>query len=195
MQSVVVLIQRHFVLLMVALFFSSISWAQNSGMKNITYTISPLLGYETVFRSTPTPHTATHAMYGARLTVGSDLISGELEYTNGSDTENYSVAPQSVKSTDEKVKLGARSTLKLTDLFNMSLRLGGQAKRTTEESTSNGVTTSEQKPIEYAPYAGAAFGIHLGKLNIAIGTTVVIKDINDMEKNEYQNAISIGMGL
>lgn len=46
--------------------------------KDIKYTISPLFGYETVFRATPTPHTATRSMYGARLTVGSTLYPENL---------------------------------------------------------------------------------------------------------------------
>jgi hypothetical protein len=76
-----------------------------SAPKDIKYTISPLFGYETVFRATPSPHTATRAMYGARLTVGSDTISGELEYTKSSDTENFLVAPEKIVTNDDKLKL------------------------------------------------------------------------------------------
>lgn len=177
-------------------FISSASWAASSpSMKDVKYTISPLFGFETVYRDTPTPHTATHMMYGARVTAGIPMVSAELEYTKGSDTENFAVAPEKVSYTDEKVKLGLRSVYGFAQIFTLAGRLGGQAKKTTEESTSGGITTTTEKPIEYAPYAGAAFGVHFGKLNISIGCTAVIKDTNDMTKNEYQNTISVGVGI
>lgn len=185
---------------LIAAGFSTAAYAQrkpssSSALKDVQYDISPIIGYETVYRSTPTPHTLSRLTYGARVTAGLDIISAELEYTTGTDTENYAVAPEKIVNKDEKLKLGVRSTFRLTELFNAAIRLGGQAKKTTEEETSAGVTTTEEKPIEYSPYAGAAFGIQLGKTRISIGTTVVIKDVNDMEKNEYQNVVTVGFSL
>ncbi len=170
--------------------------SSSPALQDITYRIEPIFGYETVYRSTPKSHTVTRMFYGARVTAGIDIVSAELEYTQGNDTKDYDIAPEKIKTTDEKAKLGIRSTFRLTDLFNMSTRLGCQAKKTTQEVTNLGVTTTEEKPIEYSPYAGAAFGIQLGKaVRISIGTTVVFKDINDMEQNEYQNAVAVGFGI
>lgn len=180
-------------LTLLTLFISSVSWSISE--KDVKYTISPLFGFETVYRDTPTPHTATHTMYGARATAGVDMISAELEYTKGSDTENFAVAPEKITNTDEKAKLGIRTTYAFNEYMNLAGRLGCQAKKTIEESTSAGLTTTTEKPIEYSPYLGAAFGVRFGKLNIHLGTTAVIKDSNDMTKNEYQNTISVGVGI
>lgn len=183
-------------LIVTVLFTASFSQAQRgSGTKDFSYTIQPLLGFETVYRSTPRPHTVTQTMYGLRLTGGIDLLSGEIEYTQSSGTETFQTAPEKIKSTDEKLKIGARSLFRLSDIFNMSVRLGGQAKKTKEEVTTTGVTTTDEKPVEYSPYLGAAFGLHIGKMNVSVGTTVVIKDVNDMEKNEVQNVVAVGFGI
>jgi hypothetical protein len=177
------------------LFTASFSQAQRSGgSRDFSYTIQPLLGFETVYRSTPRPHTVTQTMYGVRLTGGIDLLSGEVEYTQSTGSETFQTAPEKIASTDEKLKIGARSLFRLSDIFNMSVRLGGQAKKSKEDTTNAGVTTTEEKPIEYSPYLGAAFGLHIGKMNISVGTTVVIKDVNDMEKNEVQNVVAVGFG-
>lgn len=175
------------------LLVSTFCFAQSA--KDVKYTISPLFGFETVYRDTPTPHTTTHTMYGARVTAGVDIISAELEYTKGSDTENFTAAPEKIATTDEKAKLGIRSVWGLNNYISIAGRLGGQAKKTVQESTSSGITTTTEKPIEYAPYAGVGIGIHFGKLNIGINSTAVIKDTNDMSKNELQNTISVGVGI
>lgn len=185
---------QKYILFVAVLCSASFSQAQR-GTKEFTYTIQPLLGFETVYRSTPRPHTVTQTMYGVRLTGGIDLLSGEIEYTQSTGSETFQTAPEKIASTDEKLKIGARSLFRLSDIFNMSVRLGGQAKKTKEETTTAGVTTTEEKPIEYSPYLGAAFGIHIGKMNISVGTTVVIKDVNDMEKNEVQNVVAVGFGI
>jgi hypothetical protein len=187
-------VQKYFLFIAI-LFATTFSQAQRGGKKDFTYTIQPLLGFETVYRSTPRPHTVTQTMYGVRLTGGVDLISGEIEYTQSTGSETFQTAPEKIVSTDEKLKIGARSLFRLSDIFNMSVRLGGQAKKTKEETTNVGVTTTEEKPVEYSPYLGAAFGLHIGKMNVNIGTTVVIKDVNDMEKNEVQNVVAVGFGI
>lgn len=188
-------VQKYF-LIVTVLFTASFSHAQrSSGAKDFTYTIQPLLGFETVYRSTPRPHTVTQTMYGLRLTGGIDLLSGEVEYTQSTGSETFQTAPEKISSTDEKLKIGARSLFRLSDIFNMTVRLGGQAKKTKEETTTAGVVTTEEKPIEYSPYLGAAFGLHIGKMNVSVGTTVVIKDVNDMEKNEIQNTVAVGFGI
>ncbi len=187
-------LQKYF-LFITALLVTSTSQAQRNNAKDFTYTVQPLLGFETVYRSNPRPHTVTQMMYGVRLTGGVDILSAEIEYTKSTGSETFQTAPEKITSTDEKLKLGGRSVFRLSNLFNMSVRFGGQAKKTKEEVTDTGVVTTEEKPIEYSPYLGAAFGLHIGKMNVNMGTTVVIKDVNDMEKNEVQNVIAIGFGI
>lgn len=162
--------------------------------KGAGYQLEPLYGYETVYRDYPSPHLNTRAMYGARLTVGSDLISGELEYTKASDTEDFSTAPEKVKTEDERLKLGVRSTYRFNNFVFASGRLGGQATKEIRESTSGGVETRTEEPIKYNPYAGASLGIRLGPISLSVNSTVIFRDGSDMSKNDYQNTFSVGVG-
>lgn len=162
--------------------------------KDIKYTISPIFGYETVFRATPTAHTLTHTIYGARVTAGTDLISGELEYTKGSDTENFLVAPQLIVTDEEKAKLGIKSTYRFNTLLFASGRFGGQAKKSIRTETSNGVAVKIEDPIAYDPYAGASLGVKLGPVSISVGATAVIHSTTDNSKNDIQHTLSVSLG-
>jgi hypothetical protein len=183
------------ILLMSILGFGTIAFSKPSAApKGIKYTVSPLFGYETVFRATPTPHTATHAMYGARLTVGSDAISGELEYTKSSDTENFLVAPEKVVTNDDKLKLGLRSTYRPSEIVYMTGRLGGQATQTERTETSAGISTTTKDDPKYHPYAGAHIGLKLGPVSVSVGATAIIKDTSDLSKNDIQHTLSVTLG-
>ncbi len=186
---------QKYLIIGLVLFAGIFAQAQLARDKDMTYTIQPLLGFETVYRSTPRPRTVTQTMYGVRLTGGVDILSAEIEYTQSTGTETFQTAPEKIKSTDEKLKLGGRTLFKLSNIFNFSIRFGGQAEKTKEEVTSTGITTTTEKPVDYSPYLGAAFGLHIGKMNVSVGSTVVIKDVNNMEKNEIQNVVAIGFGI
>lgn len=165
---------------------------RNSG---INYTIEPIVGYETVFRALPTPHTSTRLIYGARISAGVSLISGELEYTKGQDTENYLVAPEKVTNYDEKLKLGLKSTYNFNQYMFANARLGAQASKNTEEDVNGGITTKTEHDIKIAPYAGAGLGVRIANLiTVNAGVTAVVPDTSDMEKNDYQYTLSIGIG-
>lgn len=175
---------------------SSVAFAAPSLPKGINYRIEPLVGYETVYRSLPTPHTSTRTMYGARVIVGVEAISAELEYTKGSDTENYQSAPESVKNTDEKAKLGLRSTYNFNNYLFASGRAGAQATKNIREETNGGVVTRTEPPITYHPYAGANLGVRFGSIvSVSLGSTMVFKDNRDMSKNDVQNTVSVNFGF
>lgn len=178
----------------IMLFSGVASAASFTLSKGAGYKIEPLYGYETVFRDYPTPHLNTRMMYGARVTAGSDILSGELEYTKASDIEDFATAPEKIKIDDEKLKLGARSTYNFNNYFFATGRLGGQATKEVREETSGGVTTRTEEPIKYNPYAGASLGVRLGPLNVSVGSTVIFRDGSDMSKNDYQNTVSVGIG-
>jgi hypothetical protein len=168
---------------------ASFTLAKGSG-----YTLEPLYGYETIFRDYPTPHLQTRAMYGARVTLGADILSAELEYTKASDTENFSTAPETIKIDDEKLKLGIRSTYRFNNYLYASGRLGAQATKSTQEKISGGVSDKEEKPISYNPYAGASLGVRFGVISVNVTSTVIFRDSSDMSKNDYQNTLSFGVG-
>jgi hypothetical protein len=185
-----------FIILNSIIFSSAVSFAKmSSSSSGIKYTISPLFGYETVFKATPTPHTLTRMMYGARLTTGIDLISAELEYTKGNDTENFLTAPQKIETTDEKLKLGITSKYHLNDVLFASARLGGQAKKSVHIETTTGFApVTFNDATTYDPYAGAGVGIHLGPISVSLGAVAVVHSTTDMSQNDIQQTISISVG-
>lgn len=162
--------------------------------KDMKYTVEPLFGYETLFRPTPSPHTVTRTMYGVRLTIGSDLVSGEAEYTKGNDTENFLTAPEKIETQDDKYKLGLRSTYRMNEYLFASARLGGQATQSTVTTTTAGVPTVEKKPMVYHPYLGAHIGLRFGPFSVSAGATAVIRDTSEISNNDIQHTLSISLG-
>ena len=175
--------------------FSNISRAASFTLsKGAGYQIEPIYGYETVFRDYPSNHLTTHMLYGLRLTAGVDLLSVEAEYTKSSDTEDYSTAPEKIKTDDENYKLGINSTYRFNTYFFMSGRAGAQATKETRTETSGGVDSKDEEPMKYNPYAGASLGVKLGPLSLNLTSTVIFRDATNMSKNNYQNTFSVGIG-
>src|SRR4051812_15642989 len=94
-----------------------------------SFGLEPLVGYERVQKIVPTQHTSDRLMYGGRAIFGVPLVSGELEYTRGMDTETFTSPSLTTKDTDDKVKAGLRSSIRLGSLFYLLARAGGQAKQ------------------------------------------------------------------
>lgn len=160
------------------------------------FQVMPIVGYETAYRDSPTPHTSTSFVYGLRLSYGVRALSGEAEYTHGKDTENFDTAPEKIVNEDDKLKLGLRSTAYLGDYVFLTGRAGGQASQGKVTETSGGVDTTENKDLKIYPYAGAALGVHLGSfLTISAGTTVVFTNSSSMKENEIQNTIALSVGI
>ena len=166
----------------------------SSNNKDLKVSLEPLAGFETLYRPYPSPHTLTRTMYGARIIVGSELLSGEAEYTKGNDIENFLTAPEKIETKDDKYKLGLRSSYKLTDWLCSAVRLGGQAIQSTVTETNNGVPTTTTKPIEYHPYLGAQLGAKFGPITISVGATAVIRDTSNISNNDIQHTLSINLG-
>lgn len=158
--------------------------------------VMPIVGYETIFRDYPTPHTSTRIMYGARVSYGIPSLSGEAEYTVGNDVENYTSAPERVRNEDERLKLGLTSSYHPAQFFFLSARAGGQASRGKREVTSGGVTTTTDKDLEINPYAGAGLGFHISSfLSLSANSTVVFRDYKNMRKNDVQNTVALSIGI
>jgi hypothetical protein len=188
-------------LLIVCLLFPLGAWAaqinlfQGTQKKDgINYSISPLYGFQSVYYSSPTPHTSTQSMYGVRVTAGVDLLSLEAEYSKSGNTENYAADPTMVKHDDQNYQLGLLSTVHLGNFVSLSGRAGCQASQDTETDTNSGVDTTTTTPLTYNPYAGAQIGIHFGVISVNASSTMVFKDNHDMSKNDVQNVLSVGVG-
>ncbi len=158
--------------------------------------VMPIVGYETVFRDYPAPHTSTRLIYGLRVSYGIPALSGEAEYTVGNDVENYVSAPERIRNADENLKLGLTSSYHPVEVFFVSARAGGQATRGTREVTSSGVITKTTKDLEVNPYAGAGLGFHLSSfLSLSANSTVIFRDYKDMKKNDLQSTVALSIGV
>lgn len=121
----------------------------------------PIIGYERVQKLYPTPHTKDRLIYGARAWFGFPFIAVETEYLMGKDTESYTSPDRTYTDTDQKVKAGLRSQIRLASAFWFLLRAGAQATQNTHEETIAGVTTTTTNPFVFKPYAGAGLNIRL----------------------------------
>lgn len=160
----------------------------------IRYTVEPIIGYERIQKLVPTKHTKDRLIYGARVLFGIPLISGEGEYTRGTDTEEFSSPALTVKDTTDKAKLGLRSTVKLIGVVYAFARAGAQAKQNVHEETLAGVTTKTTEPVIVKPYAGAGLTAKLGRnFRFDADFTVVFADTQNWRDFEYQTTAGIAV--
>lgn len=163
----------------------------------ISTTVEPIVGYERVQKFTPTQHTKERLVIGARVTAGMPLISAEGEFTHATDTEDFtSPIVQTIQETEERARVGARSTLKLSGFVNFFVRAGGQARLVRRDTTISGVTTTVMDPIRYNPYAGAGLRITVSN-NIALNAdlTVTFRAFPDMTQNDYMTTASVSVSF
>lgn len=167
----------------------------SSSLRGFAYRLEPLIGFEQVYRAYPSSHTVSRPVYGLRLGAGSDKLALEGEYLHGEDSENFSLAPQKITNKDDLFKLGVRSSFLISNSFFLIVRAGAEASRNINETTTNTQLVSVENPFKINPYTGVQLGYRIGKgFNISVGSTVVIKEIGDLTKNDYQNTLSIGIG-
>lgn len=191
---------RTLVVVTLIAFNSSVHAAERLSLSSLSQdpalTITPIVGFETVYRDSPSPHTSTRTIYGARLNYGIPVFSGEAEYTRGSDTENYITAPEQIRNDDEQLKLGLTSAYHPIPISFVNVRAGGQASRGTKEITSGGVLTKTTKDLVVFPYAGAGLGFHLGSMiTLSASSTVVFRDYKEMKKNDLQNVVALSIRI
>lgn len=147
--------------------------------------VEPIVGYEYVQAILPSRHSVSRLVYGARVTAGVLMFSGEAEMTRGVTSEDYGTYTQSI--TGDRVKVGVRSNFGLGSLLRVFLRVGGQAAQDRFDVTSGGVTATYYSDLKISPYAGAGLNARLSSLLSAhAGVTAVVPDFQDMTQNEYQ---------
>ncbi len=157
--------------------------------------VEPIVGYERSQKLVPTAHTKDRLIYGARLSIGIPLLAVEATYTRGTDTEEFpGQALSSIKDTDDKLKVGLRSSVRMSRIFSIQGRGGVQAKRNIHEETLNGVSTKTTHPIVYDPYAGLGLSMGLARnLTLTGGMTVVFNEFPKMNKNEYETTLGFSV--
>ncbi|MEK6580297.1 MAG: hypothetical protein AABZ55_13815 [Bdellovibrionota bacterium] len=171
-----------------------VSAVQVAQAAEIKFAVEPVVGYERVQKLKPSLHFSNRLIYGVRARAGLPLASAEAEYTRGEDTESYPILSLTTKDTDDKLKLGIRSSFRLSGLFHLWGRGGVQGKRNRHEDTQSGVTTVTVGNFVYRPYAGIGLSAGLGhNLELDGGVTVIFNDFPRMQTNEYETTLGFSV--
>jgi hypothetical protein len=188
-------------LLLILIFLTSNSYAALS-TTGLILSVQPFVGYEKTVKYYPTIHYKDRLLYGARILAGLNALAGEAEVSTAEDSEYFYDVPLledptvKIKDKTEKIKLGLRRTYSLLGMISAHIRGGGQASRNTHSFTNKGVTTTTKEPIKYAPYLGAGLKISaFGKFGLVADGTVIINDIHDWRRTEYQATAGISLDL
>lgn len=158
---------KKLILLMFFIFNCQMLYAQ------ATFTFEPLYGVERTQRALPEPaKMVTRTFLGARGSYGVPLLSGELEVAQSLDNESFN--DTDVSYTTQRAMLGIRSYPIRSQYFGAYFRAGVRAQKTKTESTTAGVTETDESEIEYDPYAGAGLTLAFAN-NFALnaGATLV----------------------
>lgn len=171
--------------------------AARAALPPIQYTLTPIVGFERAVKRVPDYHVRTRLTYGALLTAGYRELALEAEYTRASDREEFPLQGLSLRDTDDRLKLGLRTTHFLVfPRLSFTLRAGGQASRNTHEEVLNGVATRTVGKIQYDPYAGAGVDLRLlQRLTLGAGLTAVFREFPDMSKTDYQLTFGLTLGI
>jgi hypothetical protein len=161
-------------------------------------TAEPIIGYEFTQVSSPTIHTRGMLIYGARVTVGHQWLSGEGEYTMGSSTETFPSLDQNIKSDKQNARLGLRSSKSIVSGLDFLFRAGAQATQTKVTSTtiSSGMSLTENPEWEIHPYAGVGLqGSVVNLLSISVEATYLFRSVKDWSQNDVQTTASLRFAL
>ena len=158
----------------------------------ITTSVEPMIGYEHVDKSYPSPHSVNQLYYGVRASAGYYWLALEGEYTRANSTEAFADLGASAAELDETIKLGLRITHRVAPRIDFTVRAGAAAVRTDSVRTL-GPTVSEIKtPFAYDPYAGLSFGMHLDRMfSVNLGVNVIFGDFPKMDSNRYQTDVGL----
>jgi hypothetical protein len=159
-------------------------------------TVEPIVGYQFTHVDRPSFHGTSVLIYGARVTAGSKLLSGEAEYTRGNKTEVFASPTQTVKTDLENVKIGLRSTPPLTGWLSAVGRAGAQASRQKIETIQGSTSTVDDGKWDIDPYAGIGVQGALGsQFSLSAEATYVFNDLKDWSRNDVQTTLSLKIDL
>lgn len=161
-------------------------------------TVEPIVGYEFAKANTPSVHTRGMLVYGARVTAGHPLISGEGEFTMGTVNETFPLSGQNTKTDKKNVRLGLRSMIALNAWSSFIFRGGGQATQTKVAVTtiSTASTVTANAPWDIRPYAGTGVNLFFSDMvNINLEVTYVFRSTQDWSQNEVQPTFSFKFNL
>ncbi|MGE0616479.1 MAG: hypothetical protein AB7P04_12665 [Bacteriovoracia bacterium] len=153
----------------------------------VQYTVKPIIGYDRVYKDTPTPHTYNRLTYGVNAAATYSFLSLELEYTHGAGTETFPASGETVSDTAEKIKLGLKGTYQMGSVFSASLRGGGQISKVKTVTTVGTSVSTSYSPTQIDPYFGLGTSLRVAEKNSAdFGVTVVFRSFPSLHQAEWQ---------
>lgn len=159
--------------------------------KQITYTIQPIIGYETQRKPNP-DRTKVVFIYGVRVIAGYKILSAEGEYTHGTSDEALLSPPQNIKEVTDRYRLGVRSTYDIGTILSATLRGGAETMKRKVTTTVAGSTTTSDAASKVDPYGGLGLSIHLFQALSLVGEVVVtFRDFHDMKKNDVATTVGL----
>ena len=172
-------------LLIVLLFSSTIMAAELK--------IEPVYGVERTQRHFPEPtRYKTETFMGIRGLYGVPIFSLELELNQSLGKEDFPDDNLEITYKSQKALLGFRSYPIKSSMLGIFFRFGARASKKTRDITENGVSRTEEDPLNFDPYAGTGLTFILGS-NFALnaGATLVYnKNAETSEKYDTRYSFS-----
>ena len=154
--------------------------------------ISPLYGFEKVYKIAPVSKTKTRAFYGVRAQAGPRILSVEAELTQSRDTELLASQNYTEKETTTQAKLGIRSGMGVGPL-SFYLRAGGSAKKSKYEIDDNGALSTKEPAMKTYPYAGT--GIDFRIMGFFVDAAITAVFTGEPKGSDYDTQTSLALGF
>ncbi len=162
-------------------------------LKDITYTIEPIIGYEYQKKTDPI-RSKLVLTYGARIIAGYKVISGEGEYTTGQSDEVFPEIFTQIIEKTEKARLGLRTSYAIGSMLDSYLRAGGEAQKKHTIKTIVLTVTETDSPYKVYPYIGTGLTLKLGShFGLNANVLATLKDINDLTQTEYSTSVGVSI--
>lgn len=159
-------------------------------------TLEPVLGFAEIHSDVPISHDKTMFIYGARVVAGERLLAAELEYTQGSASENYSGPPTNYIYSEQTARLGARSIFDLSDDFALLARAGLQFARQNIETQTALIDTNSDGTWLLRPYVGGGMIVHLVEaIYLSAEVTYVLNSLSNFGQNDFETTLGFRIAI
>lgn len=158
--------------------------------------ITPIVGFERIQRTLPTPHMKTRTVFGARAVYRLPITSLEAEYTHGQDDATDPVTSTSYKFVDDKLRVGLRGDFNIASFLSWNLTGGVQGKQTKTTRTVAGATSTTSTKTNTDPYVGTGLSVHLlNMFSLNADVTAVYAPTDDPALEDYEIRPTLGFTI
>ena len=158
--------------------------------------VTPIVGFERIQRTLPTPSMKTRTVVGARAIYRLPITSLEAEYTHGEDDATNSTTNTSYKFVDDKLRLGLRGDFNIASFLSWDLSGGLQAKQTKTTTTVSGSTSTSTTKTSTDPYVGTGVSLHLlNMFSLNADITAVYTPTDEPGLKDYELRPTLGFTI